>query len=216
MSQHLFPNEHISLQHVTSIYCVYFIMFVCIMVFHRKFSKLFDMWTVLLITSLCSLYSGDLVWPPAELLKWILCIVMFHWQKPWQSNNLPPYQMIPQCCLSVLKGDLCKRSWNLKMSKSAPTEALFSPQKTLPWNASLVDLPLIWGLPDITLHHRVLHLHYLSLVFFCLFLLASENTGHLGGALKFRQRGNTVLQKWSVWGNQSVIGALKHVNLFQR
>ena len=73
---------------------------------------------------------------------------------------------------SMFKGDLnhfpsvyyiisfaYKRSWNLKRSKSTPTEAPFSHRKPCSWNASSEVPPLIPWLCDITLRHHVSHLH---------------------------------------------------------
>ena len=51
-----------------------------------------------------------------------------------------------------------KRSWKLKMWKSAPTEAPLSHRKHRSWNASSVALPLIPRLCDITVHHGVTRL----------------------------------------------------------
>ena len=53
----------------------------------------------------------------------------------------------------------CKRSWRLKRSKSAPTEAPLSHRKQSSWNTSSVVQPLIVWLCYITVHHHVTHLH---------------------------------------------------------
>ena len=53
----------------------------------------------------------------------------------------------------------CKRSWKLKRSKSALTEAPLSHRKHSSLNASSVVPPLILWLCYITLHHHATHLH---------------------------------------------------------
>ena len=81
------------------------------------------------------------------------------------------------------------------MSKSEPTEAPFSHRKLCSQNASSVVLPLIWGLPDITLPHRVMLLHYLSLVFSVYSCWHWRTLGiHEGW-----------VQQWSLRGNQYLI-----------
>ena len=133
---------------------------------------------------------------------------------------------------------VCKRSWKLQKSRSAPTEVCVSHIKYCSWNTSPVIPPSILWLCDITLCHHVTHLHHLCLKtglapynWFsaaALSLLAVMGQACVSWPIRadwefgkggfketgaktqlFKQRGDTVPQQWTVWENWCVFWALK-------